>query len=117
MWRCCSVAHFRRGRSESHREHRDAKDVCAQGKRALTVRTVQVSTPSIKPSRSASKPCNNRKILPTKTRSKTEYENFFILWKDADSDLPVLQQAHWELMAPILKKVTQPNELGNWLLP
>jgi eukaryotic-like serine/threonine-protein kinase len=29
-------------------------------------------------------------------RSKSEYENFFALWKDADSDLPLLQQARRE---------------------
>jgi tetratricopeptide (TPR) repeat protein len=31
-----------------------------------------------------------------KAKSKGEYENFFALWKDADSDLPVLQQARRE---------------------
>jgi DNA-binding winged helix-turn-helix (wHTH) protein/tetratricopeptide (TPR) repeat protein len=31
-----------------------------------------------------------------KARSKSEYENFLALWKDADSDIPVLQQARRE---------------------
>ena len=31
-----------------------------------------------------------------KAGSKSEYENFLALWKDADSDLPVLQQARRE---------------------
>jgi len=31
-----------------------------------------------------------------KARSKAEYESFFALWKDADSDLPALQQARRE---------------------
>jgi len=31
-----------------------------------------------------------------KTRSRNEYESFFALWKDADPDVPVLQQARLE---------------------
>jgi hypothetical protein len=31
-----------------------------------------------------------------KPQSKREYEIFFALWKDADPDLPLLQQAHRE---------------------
>jgi hypothetical protein len=31
-----------------------------------------------------------------KAGSKSEYESFFALWKDADSDLPAVQQARRE---------------------
>jgi hypothetical protein len=31
-----------------------------------------------------------------KIKAKTAYENFLALWKDADSDIPVLQQAKAE---------------------
>jgi hypothetical protein len=31
-----------------------------------------------------------------KTRAKTAYQNFLTLWKDADSDIPILIQAKSE---------------------
>jgi tetratricopeptide (TPR) repeat protein len=31
-----------------------------------------------------------------KTKAKTSYQDFFTLWKDADSDIPILQQAEAE---------------------
>ena len=35
-------------------------------------------------------------LYGNKSASKSEYEKFFALWRDADSDLPVLQQARRE---------------------
>jgi len=35
--------------------------------------------------------------LENKTaESRSEYEKFFALWKDADTDIPALKQAHGE---------------------
>jgi hypothetical protein len=32
----------------------------------------------------------------TRLRARTAYEEFFIFWKDADPDIPILQQAKAE---------------------
>ena len=35
-------------------------------------------------------------LLGDKTKAKTAYQDFLTLWKDADRDLPILQQAKAE---------------------
>ena len=36
-------------------------------------------------------------LLGTNVKSRTAYEDFLTLWKDADADMPLLKQAKAEL--------------------